>query len=500
VWLPPGVADTIKTYIMKRITYTFMTAVTTAVLISTFIIFSFAPLVHAQAPSSSDWDAIRQEIQDMGESVSGLEIPYLEARSIELTEDTYGPGDVVEGIVTVRNGGTISADRIIPTVSLVGDFDGFIPTASYDIDSSQQNFNLAPGETKNIYFEYQLPEVFLNSDLGIQVEFYTDTGLRQDVVFTKFNAVGPFLSVDIPTAKLTLRGREYDLRVTPAVYEGDPFSLNVTFTTEEDITVVPNVKIHVFSSMTGEVVSDTPFNQRVVPAGESEMSLELSPQLPAGMYEGAAIFTDTEGNVIAPKVLFLFMMMGEGTPYMIRNITAAPDTTNPNQQIFTVSYTGGAPDLDIFFEEAPVEIGVLSEQENVTTENQPDPNTEESRAMQSLQTPDYSTMQLAIDITNQSGRSVGGGSVSADSGEDFVVDVPVNTSSIPSGMYTVTAQVTDENGDIIDTYTKEMVLETGTTKTPFSMNLLFLVAVILLVIILIPLSLKIAKHDTSDNV
>ena len=465
--------------------------------VSILVTLSLSSVAFAQdaGPSDFDWEEIRNEIDTIGESVSGLEIPYLEARSIELDKKTYRPGEIVNGTLVVRNGGTIGADNIIPTISLVGDYKGLIHSKIYDVDNTQEQFSLAPGEQKTIFFEYKLPNTFQSNDLGIQAEYFTDTGLRQDLVSKKFTYNGEIFAVDLERVAINLRGNEYDLRVTPAVYAGDEFSLDVILSSENEIKVIPNIDVYAFSAISGDKVESVPYNNLTLDTDSKEVTLKMNSSLPGGLYEGVATFKDTEGNDLAAPVMFLYMVVGDGgAMFEIKNITAVPDPINDNEQIFTVSYTGGAADIDILlFDQAPSDI---SSDENI----EDDDEIEEDNVSGLPDTPDYSGVSVVITVKDSNGLVVGEGDMNATNAEDFVLRLPVDVSGVIPGKYEVTAKAVNSNGITMDTYTKVMTLDTNQEPvTAPTGNLMFLIALILIIVVIIFIPKK-RKVSINNNI
>jgi len=455
-----------------------------ATLIFVFAINSVAMSAYAQGSGETSslgaiWQEIKQEIQEKGQSVDGLEIPYLEARRIELFQDSYGPGDRVEGMVIVRNGGTISADGIVPTVSLIGDYNGLVPTAQFDSKTLEGSFSIAPGEVKTISFAYQLPGVFLSSDLGIQVEFYTDTGLRQDSISKRFTATGSIQRTRIIDTNIMTRDRIYGLRTTPTVYDGDELVLNIAVVAENETVIQPQITLHDFSAITGAVVTRTPYTQEIIPSGESALSYAVNVNLPMGLYEGVATFTNETGDNVVPPVSFLFIRAGDGTPFMIRNITLH-ENNNIISHLFRVSYTGGAPDLDIFGDNPNRIESMVGEGrggEFITDIDSPLP----------LADFDYDNLTVKVTVTDTNGVDVAEGSVSAAEAGDFTIDVPVNLSRVPAGTYTVLAHVINQDGAVINSYEKSMFLDTGLVKESTPIKTIIFVGLILVIMLIVVL-------------
>jgi|GEM_PF-1418597 len=394
---------------------------------------------------ASQFDLIRQEIQEQGQPVSGLDIAYLEAQSLNLTDSVYRPGDTVEGSVVVRNGGSIAAERILPAISLVGNFDGFIPTAEYDIDNSQESFSLVPGEKKTLYFSYKLPEVFLSSDLGIKVEFHTDTGLRQDSIVQPFSARGDINATEITQAALVLRDRQYGLRSTPTVYPENELALEVAISTAVAKTFTPTISIYDFSSVTGDLVASTENETQTLAVGDSVITLPVTSGIPDGMFEAVVEFKDDTGTKVVPDVLFLFMRVsGDMSPFRLRNITVADSISNQEIKNFRVSYTGGAPDIDIFLDN-PNQTADLDDA-NLGGDILPDTP------------PGYEGLGVVIDVYQNDNR-LAGGSVDATLAEDFVITIPVEMRGVASGTYLVKASVVEtETGKVREEYSKEMFI------------------------------------------
>ncbi|MDA8611448.1 hypothetical protein N9L18_01120 [Candidatus Pacebacteria bacterium] len=466
-----------------------------AVFIFSFLILlttTSVAVAQSEAPSESDWSDIIAEIDSMGESVEGIEVPFLEATSIELENDKYRPGEIVKGLVSVRNSGTIFADNIIPIVSLIGDYKGPIHSTVYDVDNNNKKVEIAPGETKIIAFSYTLPSVFQSNDLGIQVEFYTETSLRQDFVSTKFNAIGESEGIDLEYSALLLRGNGYGIRMTPAVYPGDDFYLDLKFYTDEEVVVVPKIDIYSFSSATGEKNNSYSYNNETLKKGLNNLSLKIDNLSQAGMNEGVLKIEDTEGNEIAPPVMFLFMFMGDGTPFMIRNITAQDEVSAKGIKDFTVSYTLGAADIDLILFDDSVYVENNSE---ITEEDEG----EEDITLPDA--PDYSDVMVEIEVTDESGETVAVGEVGVSDKTDFSIVVPVDVGGVVSGKYSVTARAIDSDGNILGFYTKDMDIETGKdVDNSLIINIIAVAVLAFIVVILALVRLKVSKHKKEDNI
>ena len=461
---------------------------------SIFLILSFvvATPLYAQESTDStvlDWDQIKEEIKTKGQPVDRLQIPYLEARSIELSRGIYSPGDLIEGAVVVRNGGTISSDNVVPTISLIGNFDGHVPTELFHSQTSDQSLDLGPGETKSIAFAYRLPEVLLSDDLAIQVEFYTSTGLRQDSIYKKIEVNGEVQQTTINNSRIVTRDREYGLRTTPTVYDGDNLTLSVDVSTSVDTIMSPSIALHDFSVITGDVVKNISFDTETVSSGQSTLDYEVDTNIPMGLYEGVATFTNEDGVNVIPPVFFLFIKDGDGSPFMIRNITAKSPSDTVDH-VFQVSYTSGAPDIDMFLDNP----NALESDEligSVTDEDSPLPTSDL----------DFSGIKVRIDVRDDRGSYITSGEVPATEAGDFIISIPVDLSDTPTGNYSVTASAVSAGGDTLSSYEKDMYIETSyvPAEPDNSPNIIIMVVILIILIILISVIMKLGKSNKNKG-
>jgi hypothetical protein len=164
------------------------------------------------------------------------------------------------------------------------------------------------------------------------------------------------------------------------------------------------------------------------------------------MFEAVVEFKDDTGTKVVPDVLFLFMRVsGDMSPFRLRNITVADSISNQEIKNFRVSYTGGAPDIDIFLDN-PNQTADLDDT-NLGGDILPDTP------------PGYEGLGVVIDVYQNDNR-LAGGSVDATLAEDFVITIPVEMRGVASGTYLVKASVVEtETGKVREEYSKEMFIK-----------------------------------------
>lgn len=398
-------------------------------------VYLLSPLL-VFAQSDIDWDKIKQEIELQGENIKTIDVPNINAINLVLFEEkVFEPGDVVNGYFRVKNSSSFAAEKIMPTLSLVGDFEGNVPYAIYDVYNELESFSLNPEETRNIEFSYKLPEKLLSSDLGIQLEFFLEGGLRGDSMHKKIDSELSGNFADISSPLLGIRDNVYDLRVTPALYEGDDFFVEFEVESSSEMKVIPFVDFYEFSANTGEKIDSISFDEIDISSESQTVSLSMDKNFDGGLYEGTLVLKDTNGVVVSETVMFLFMAVGDGTPFMIRNVVLN-DQKEDDKYVVDVSFTAGAMDIDylLFGDQYSVEeFGEMTDG-----------------------LPDYSNVSVEVDVFDSLGNSVGSGLTNFENSEGFSYPVKLNLNIQKTGDYKVVAKAMDGRNTVLDTFEKEI--------------------------------------------
>ncbi|MDD4803777.1 MAG: hypothetical protein PHN69_01255 [Candidatus Pacebacteria bacterium] len=275
--------------------------------------------------------------------------PEIFVQNIKLDKTEYKAGDTIVGSVELFNNRDFFTSNINLKISLVGNYDNNLYYKDY-YNEKISSFSVGGGESSMVNFSFKLPissEAYSDKgQIGIKIKAFTDSEAPLGWDDTPIKVIGNTLSSILSTNPyIKVDGVNFLTQTGATVYKDKKVSLNVSLTSEEDITLYPNIVV--YSKQTSQepisILDGAPITLK---GGEKK---EISIDLPTfsyekpGVYYGDIILKDNDG--ISRSSTFDFRYIIDG--YLVNIVSVISDKTNFTKDeniTLKISYTGPVPD------------------------------------------------------------------------------------------------------------------------------------------------------------
>jgi hypothetical protein len=355
-------------------------------------------------------------------------LPSVEIKNISLPKDKYSAGEEVTGTFTLKNDKDYNLPDLKYTVSLAGEYRrNGLAGVIYDSKSYGPVF-LKAGEMKQINFSYLLPTNFSGKALGIQIQFYTAAGMPLSWKDKFIEVTGDNSLLKVSDAYLTIGEKKYGLQEGPTLSPDKKGTLYINvenpFTTGQVLT--PEIKIY-DRTVSGNLITSYRLDPITISASTTKLfQWGISYLDKSGVYELSVDFLNSDAIKVTPTVLARYIVTGSVAAIqsvsLNKNILKVGDTYN-----FNMVYTGAPLDIDL----------------GPTVKENP--------------------LNLFINILNENKEIVSAYSRKLDFNKGISLDISLKAKASAQNIF-IDIKVTDDNDNIITTYTNEVTGNTQTTS------------------------------------
>lgn len=334
-----------------------------AFIISLFAVFSFSSITFAQivANDSGLTELNAQQLADLNN------MPSVEINNLVLSKNIFSLGEKVTGTFTVKNDKNYNLPDLKYQISLAGDYRDGLAGTLYGSKIYGPVFLDASGQ-KKIDFSYLLPSNVAGKNLGIQIQFFTGTGLPLAWADSFIEVIGSSSVLNISDSYLSLGAKKYDLQAGPilsAEKKGILFVKIQNPLSQEQI-LTPEIKIY-DKSVSGELLQDLKLPSFAIASkAEKVFQWEISYMDKAGVYEFSTDFLDKNSQKMSTSILTRYIV--GGSIVTIQSVSADKNSLQANENYTVkIAYTGMPFDIDNI--NLPEKINILNIEVNVSNED-----------------------------------------------------------------------------------------------------------------------------------
>lgn len=407
------------------------------------IIFSAGSIVSAQT-ATGNLNLVEATPEQLAEMNN---LPSVEVKDISLLKNVYAVGEVVTGKVTILNGRDYNIPDLKYKVSLVGDYqENGLAGVAYTSQFFGPVF-LKASEEKEIIFNYTLPQNVAGKGLGIQIQFYTASGLPLSWRDSLVEITGVTSVLKVAEAYVSVGEKKYGLQAGPTLSATKPGIINIRVENPlgQEKVLTPVINIY-DRTVSGALLKTIKLNSFTVSAKETKsFAWPISYLDQAGVYEVAVDFVDATNVKTVPTVLARYIVGGAIATIqrvtLDKNILVAGEAYN-----MEVSYSGTPNDID------------------------------------TLPTASVNSLKLAITVTNENDKVISTYNQELDFNKGTSLSIPLVSDLAAQNIF-VKIVVTDSANNTVSTYSSEL---TGNVLSPDGHGVLWALGalVVLLVIII----------------
>ncbi len=234
--------------------------------------------------------------------------------SVDVKEEKVLQGEQISGSFSIRNGSNKAINDIYYIVSLVGDYKNDLPTKFYDSVKSSDAFDLQSVEVKTIPFSYDIPQNISGTQMGIEVEVFSDTGLSLGWNRDFIDISGQNKFLDVNSALIVKGEKEYTLDFGPTFLENETPAISIISQniSNAELKVYPRAVFFEYEKDYFNILEEK-YEEKIFKIGEKK---EIQISLPkfnkkAGVYLGDLYLEDEKGQLLGPKISFQYILDGD---------------------------------------------------------------------------------------------------------------------------------------------------------------------------------------------